>query len=85
MEYTTPHMPQLNRVIERRFTVIKEGALAMLMNTKLNHTSQKTLETEAVRTCERVQNSMATRLEFLWRETETYWFVIRVWTYCLRY
>ena len=41
MEYTTLHMPQLNGVIERRFAVIKEGALAILLNEKLNDTAQK--------------------------------------------
>ena len=40
-EYMTPHTPQLNGVIEERFSVIKEGALDMLLNEKLNDTNQK--------------------------------------------
>ena len=43
LEYTTPHMPHMNGVIKRRFAVIKEGALAMLINAKLNETAQKML------------------------------------------
>ena len=43
MEYMTLHMPQLNGVIEIRYAVIHEGALAVLMNAKLNETSQKML------------------------------------------
>ena len=39
----TPHTPQMNGVIETRCSVIKEGALAMLINAKLNDTAQKML------------------------------------------
>ena len=60
LEYTKTHTPQMNRVIERRFSVIKEGALEMLLNVKLNDTAQKMLLVEAVRKCKRVRNSMAT-------------------------
>ena len=59
LEYTTPHTPQLNGVTERKFSIIKEGALAMLLNAKLNDTAQKMLWAEAVHTCKRVRNSMA--------------------------
>ena len=59
LEYTTPHTPQLNRFIERKVSVIKEGTLAMLLKEKLNDTSQIMLWAEAVNTCERVINSMA--------------------------
>ena len=48
--YKTPHTPQMNGVIERRFSVIKEKALAMLINAKLNDTDQKMLWAEAVHT-----------------------------------
>ena len=58
MEYTTLHTSQLNRVIERRFAVIKEGLLTILLNTKLNNTAQKIMWEEAVHTCKRVRNSM---------------------------
>ena len=60
LEYKTSHTPQMNGVIERRFYVIKEGALAILLNAKLNDTAQNILWEEAVHTCKRVRNSMAT-------------------------
>ena len=50
----------MNRVIEIIFSVIKEGALAMLLSTKLNDTAQKMLWAEAVHTYECVRNSMDT-------------------------
>ena len=53
-------MLQLNGVTERRFSVIKEVALAMMLNAKLNYAAQKILWAEAVHTCERVINRMAT-------------------------
>ena len=59
LEYTTPHTPQLNRFIERRFAVIKKGVLEILLNAKLNDTAQKILSEEAVCTRKRVRNSMA--------------------------
>ena len=46
MKYTTPDTPQMNKVIDRIFAVIKEGALSMLLNTKLNYTAQKILWAE---------------------------------------
>ena len=55
LEYTTPHMPHLNGVIERIFAIIKEGAIVMLLNEKLHYTAQKMLWSEAVHTCERVR------------------------------
>ena len=51
----------MNRFIEIRFDVIKEGALAILLNAKLNYTAQKILWVEAVHTCERVRNILAPR------------------------
>ena len=54
-------MPHLNGVIEWRFEFIKEVELAMLLNAKLNDTSQNILWTEALHTCERVWNSMITK------------------------
>ena len=50
-EYMTPHTPQLNGVIEGIFSVIKEGALDMLLNEKLNDTNQKIMWEESVHTC----------------------------------
>ena len=60
LEYTTPHTPQPNGVIEIRFAVIKERALVMLLNVKLNKKSHKILWAEAVYTCKRGRNGMAT-------------------------
>ena len=50
LEYTTPHTPQMNGVIKRRFYVIKGKALVMLINAKLNDTDKKILWEEAVHT-----------------------------------
>ena len=61
LEYTDLHTPQLNGVTERKFAVIKEGALEMLLNAKLNYTAHKILCTEAFHMCECVRNSMATK------------------------
>ena len=55
-EYTTPHKPQMNRVIERIFSVIKEGALVILLNMKLDVAAQIILWAESVCTCQRVRN-----------------------------
>ena len=60
LEYTILHMPHLIRFIERRFSVIEEEALEMLLNEKLNYTAQKMLWAEAVHTCKCVRNSMDT-------------------------
>ena len=60
LEYTTLHTPQLYGVIKRRFDVIKEGALSILFNEKINDTDQKMMWEEAVHTFKRVRNSMAT-------------------------
>ena len=60
LEYTPPHTPQLNRIIERRFFVINEGELAMLINAKLNDAAQKILWEEAVHACKHIRNSIAT-------------------------
>ena len=51
LDYTEMHTPQLNGIIKILFAVIKEGALAMLLNEKLNDTSQKMVWKEAVHTC----------------------------------
>ena len=56
----TPHIPQLDGVIDRRFTIIKEGALVMMLNAKLNDTAQKILWEDEVQKRKRVRNSMAT-------------------------
>ena len=59
MKYITLHTPKMNRFIERRFSVTKEGALEMLLNAKLNKNDQKILWDQAVHTYERVINILA--------------------------
>ena len=53
-------MTHLNGVIERIFSIIKEVALAILINEKPNKDTQKMLWDEAVHTRKIVRNSMAT-------------------------
>ena len=60
LEYTTPYKTQLNRFIERIFSVIKEGELSMMLNAKLNDTAQIILWAETFHRCKRVRNSLAT-------------------------
>ena len=50
LEFTTPHKTQLNVIIERIFSFIKEGTLDVLLNENLDDTSQKIMWTEAVQT-----------------------------------
>ena len=50
----------MNGVIERRFSVIKEGVSEILLKSKLNDTAQKMMWAEDFHTCEHVINSMAT-------------------------
>ena len=59
LDYIAPHMPQLNVIIERIFNTIKERALDILLNVKINDTSQKILWEEAVNKYEHARNSMA--------------------------
>ena len=54
LDYKTPHTPQLNKVIEGIFSVIKKGALDMILNSNLNDTAQKMLWEETVHTFKRV-------------------------------
>ena len=60
LEYTTPHTLHLNGVIERRFAVIKEGTLTMMLNAELNDTALKILWADSIHMYKRVINSMAT-------------------------
>ena len=50
LEYTTPHMTQLNVVIGRYFVAIKEGLLEIILNTKLNYVAQKMFWSQEVYT-----------------------------------
>ena len=92
LEYTAPHIPPLNGIIERNISVIKEGALAMLLNIKFNYTAHKILWSAVVHTYECMQNSMAatgsTKSLFVIFYGEKYniiGFVIRVWVYCIHH
>ena len=60
MEYTIPHTLQFNCDIERQFSVIKEGVLSMLINSKLNDAAQNILWAKLVHTLKRVRSSMTT-------------------------
>ena len=60
LEYTTPYKPQFNGVIEIIFVFIKEGALAVFLNEKLNYIAQKILWEEVVHRGELVHNITAT-------------------------
>ena len=60
LKYTTSRPPHVNSIIKRIFAVIKEGALAILLNAKLNDNAQKVFWTEALYTYKRVQNIMET-------------------------
>ena len=53
-------MSQLNGVTKIIFAVINEGALAMLLNEKLNDTYHKMLQEKPAHTCERVRNNTET-------------------------
>ena len=57
--YMKPHTPQLNGLIKRIFSFIKEGVLAIVLNVKLNDTYHKIMWAEAVCKCKCVRNSVA--------------------------
>ena len=52
----------MNGFIKRRFSIIKEITLEMLLNSKLNYTAQKMMWGEAIHTFKHVRNSMAIRV-----------------------
>ena len=91
MEYTTPHTPKLNRVIERRFAVIKEREFKRVLNEKLNETDHQMIWAEPDHTCERVINSMddivsnTSPFENSMEKTQYRWFILGVWTYWIRH
>ena len=60
MEYTAPHTPQMNGVVERRIAVLLNGARAAMYAANLNEDARKKLWAEAVRYTEDVRCSMAT-------------------------
>ena len=62
LEYTRPHMSQLNVVIVRIFAIIKYGVLYMLLNSKLNNTYHKMLWSEVVHMCKLMHNSTETTI-----------------------
>ena len=55
----TSHMYQLNGVIERIFSNIKERSLEILLNKKLNYTAHKILWSDTVHTCKHIRKNMA--------------------------
>ena len=60
MEYTTPHTPQMNGVVERRIAVLLNGARAAMYAANFNEESRKKLWAETVKYTEDVRCSMAT-------------------------
>ena len=50
IEYTAPHTPQFNEIVERRFPVLLEKAKAMLISANFTPGSKKILWAEAVNT-----------------------------------
>ena len=60
MEYTAPHTPQMNGVVERRISVLLNGARAAMYAANLTDDARKKLWAEAVRYTEVVRCSMAT-------------------------
>ena len=81
-------MSQLNGVPKIIFAVINKGALAMILNEKLNDTYHKMLQEKPAHTCERVRNNTETTgacLKNSMEKTQYHWFVLRVQTYCVRH
>ena len=58
MEYTAPHTPQFNGIVERRFPVLLEKAKAMLISAGFTPEAKKTLWAEAVSTANYLYNIM---------------------------
>ena len=57
MEFTAPHTPQHNGVVERGFVIVRQRALAMMLSAKLTDEYQGLLWAEAVHTATRLTNS----------------------------
>ncbi len=50
IEYTAPHTPQHSGVVERRFAVVRQRAVAMMHNIKINEDLKKLIWAEALNT-----------------------------------
>jgi hypothetical protein len=61
MEFTAPHTPQMNGVVERKFTTIRDKALAMMLAAKLSDEYQGKLWPEAVHTATKLDNAVPNR------------------------
>ena len=57
MEFTAPHTPQHNGVVERGFVTVRQRALAMMLSAKFTDEYQGLLWAEAVHTATRLTNS----------------------------
>ena len=63
----------------------------MLINAKINDTTQKMLWSEAINTCKHIRKSTATTgittspFEIFMEKTQHHWFVPGVWTYQIRH
>ncbi|GAX29244.1 hypothetical protein FisN_28Lu116, partial [Fistulifera solaris] len=58
MEFTAPHTPQMNGVVERKFVSLRDKALAMMLAARLSDEHQGKLWTEAVNTATKLDNAV---------------------------
>ena len=56
MEYTAPHTPQTNGVVEQMFVTIRDQAVAMMIGAQLTNEAQGRLWAEAVNTTTHLTN-----------------------------
>ena len=61
MEFTAPHTPQMNGVVERKFVTIRDKAVAMMLAAKLLDEHQGKLWPEAVNTATKLDNAVPNR------------------------
>mgnify|MGYP002065521692 CR=1 FL=1 len=60
MEYTAPHTPQQNGVVERRFVIDRKRAMAMMYAAGFDQHLQQKLWAEAVKTAALLDNLLVT-------------------------
>ena len=58
IEFTTPHMPQLNGVVERAFVTVQQRAMAMMFVAQFTPEYQGRLWAEAVNTATMLTNTV---------------------------
>jgi hypothetical protein len=60
MEFTSPHTPQQNGVVERKFVTTRDMAYAVMLDARLTQGAQNKLWAEAVSTCTETGNVVVT-------------------------